>query len=156
MVERVEKIYPEFGDLPMCPYARKARLDGKVKMIWIGDGQDDGNCWTHIDNCDFKKTDVLILIADRKRWTWRGLYKMRVEMNRLFKNKNITVLEDHPDYRERVAGVSVTNGKYALLFAQRRDKLNRFAKILRTTSDYYENWSKKSYDDVVTWREDPQ
>lgn len=156
MVERVEKIYPEFGNMPMCPYARKARLDGKVKLLWISANEDDGNCWIHINNCDFKKTDVLILIADRKRWTWRELYKIRLDMNRIFNPQNITVLEDHPDYKESVAGVTVTNGRYALLFAQRRDKLNRFANILKNTSDYYKKWSSKSYDDVVTWREDPK
>jgi hypothetical protein len=156
IIERVEKVYPEFGDMPMCPYARQARLEGKIKMIEIRSNEDDGNCWTHIDNCDFDKNEVLILIADQKRWTWRQLYKMRVDMNRIFNAKNITVLEDHPGYRERVAGVTVTNGRYALLFAQRRDKLNRFAKILKKTSRYYDQWSEKAIADVVTWREDPE
>ena len=156
IVERVEKIYPEFGNMPMCPYARRARLSGKVKLLWISSNEDDGNCWTHIINCDFKKTDVLILIADRKRWTCQQLFNIRLEMNRVLNSKNITVLEDHPDWQETVAGVDVTNGRYALLFAQSRNKLNRFSQLLKNTSDYYKNWSTESYEDVVSWREDPK
>lgn len=153
----VEQPHPLLGDLPPCPYAQKARLENKVVMKWISDKEDDGNIFTHIANADFEKTDVLILITDRKRWTWRYTYKLRQELNSIFAKDDKVILEDHPDYGEKIGNVAMSNGRYCLLFAQKRSKLNRFAKILEKTTDYYNNWSKKNLDDVVTWRfEDPK
>lgn len=153
----VEKPHPFLGGLPPCPYAQKARLDGKVKMIWISPNEDDGNIFTHIANEDFNNTEVLILIADRKRWTWRYAYKLRCELNKTFSKDDKVMLEDHPDYGEKIGNINMSNGKYCLLFAQKKSKLNKFAKILEKTTDYYKNWTQKELADIVTWRfEDPK
>jgi len=153
----VEQPHPFLGDLPPCPYAQKARLDGKVRMVWISDKEDDGNIFTHIANEDFKKTDVLILITDRKRWTWRYAYKLRCELNRTFAKDDKVVLEDHPDYGEKIGKIDMSNGRYCLMFAQKLSKLNRFSKILEKTTNYYKNWTQKELADIVTWRfEDPK
>lgn len=148
----VEKPHPFLGGLPPCPYAQKARLDNKVVMKWIGENEDDGNVFIHIANETFKHTEVLILITDRKRWTWQYTYKLRCELNRLFDKDDKVVLEDHPDYGEKIGNIDMSNGRYALLFVQKRSKLNRFSKILEKTTDYYKNWSDKERDDIVTWR----
>jgi len=148
----VEKPHPFLGGLPPCPYAQKARLDNKVIMKWISDREDDGNVFIHIANETFKHTEVLILITDRKRWTWQYTYKLRCELNRLFDKDDKVVLEDHPDYGEKIGNIDMSNGRYALLFVQKRSKLNRFSKILEKTTDYYKNWSDKEKDDIVTWR----
>jgi len=148
----VEKPHPFLGGLPPCPYAQKARLDNKVVMKWIGKNEDDGNVFIHIANETFKHTEVLILITDRKRWTWRYTYKLRCELNRLFDKDDKVVLEDHPDYGEKIGNIDMSNGRYTLLFVQKRSKLNRFSKILEKTTDYYKNWSDEEKADIVTWR----
>ena len=153
----VEQPHPFLGGLPPCPYAQKARLDGKVKMIWVSNNEDDGNVFTHIAREDFKKIDVLILITDRKRWTWRYAYKLRCELNNIFAKDDKVMLEDHPDYGEKIGEIDMSNGRYCLMFAQKRSKLNRFSKILEKTTDYYKNWTQKELEDIVTWRfEDPK
>ena len=148
----VEQPHPFLGDLPPCPYAQKARLDNKVVMKWISSNEDDGNIFTHIRNENFENIDVLILITDRKRWTWQYTYKLRCELNRVFSKDDKVILEDHPDYREKIGNIVMSNGRYCLLFAQKKSKLNRFSKILSNTTDYYKNWSEKELNDVVTWR----
>ena len=95
---------------------------------------------------------MLIVIADLKRWTWREAYEIRCELNRTFHDNDIVVLEDHPDYGEKIGNVDMSNGRYCLLFAQRRSKLNHFADVLAETTDYYKNWTQAELDDIVTWR----
>jgi len=148
----VEKPHPFLGGLPPCPYAQKARLDSKVVMKWVSDSEDDGNFFTHIKNQSFKDVDVLILITSRKRWTWKYTYKLRCEMNKLFADDDKVVLEDHPDYNEKIGNIDMSNGRYCLLFVQKKSKLNKFSNILSKTTDYYKNWSEKEMDDIVTWR----
>ena len=157
MISFVEKPHPMLGDMPPCPYARQARLKGQVKMKWVSGAEPDSNCWTHIANTDFDKTEVLILITDRKRWSWKETYQIRCELNRTFHRDDIVVLEDHPDYDERIGEVHMSNGRYCLLLAQPKSKLNRFSEILRKTTDYYKHWTQKELDDIVTWRfQDPR
>ena len=66
--------------------------------------------------------------------------------------QDIVVLEDHPQTKESVKGVSLNNGRYILLLAQRLSKLNRFSDQLRNTK-YYDNWTKKHLHDVRDWRD---
>ena len=135
-----------------CPYARQARLDGKVEFKEITDMEPDSNIWVHIDQFDFDKKDVLVIIADAKRWKPHYTKKLAEQLNEAFKNKNVLVMEDHPRLIEKVKNVVLNQGKYTLLFCQSRTKLQKFEKRLRKT-DYYKNWSSK-YEEEVTgsWR----
>ena len=82
-----------------------------------------------------------------------GLYqKIAAQLNSVYMNKDIVVLEDHPKIKEVIKGVSLSNGRYILLLAQRLSKLNRFSKQL-TNTKYYKNWTKKHLADVVKWRD---
>ena len=152
MISFVEKPHPLLGDMPPCPYAQRARLENKVSMRWISQAEPDSNFWTHTENTDFNKTDVLILITDTDRWTCNEAYAVRCEMNHTFRRDDIVVLEDHPDYKEMIGSVSMSNGHYCLMFVQKKSKLNRFSNILKQTTDYYKNWTQAELDDVVTWR----
>jgi hypothetical protein len=105
MISFVEKPHPLLGDMPPCPYAQRARLENKVSMRWISQAEPDSNFWTHTENTDFNKTDVLILITDTDRWTCNEAYAVRCEMNHTFRRDDIVVLEDHPDYKEKIGKV---------------------------------------------------
>lgn len=151
MKEFVEVEHPVFAGLPPCPYARQARLQGRVRMIHMTSAEPDSNCWQHLEHADFDKIDALILILDPKRWTLKYTHDIVDQLNSIFMPKDVVVLEDHPKQKEIINGVVVNNGKYILLLCQRLSTLNKFSKILKTKG-YYDRWSKKDIDDVVTWR----
>jgi len=151
MKEFVEKEHPVFAGLPACPYARQARLSGRVRMIHMTSAEPDSNCWQHISNTDFDKTDALVLILDPKRWTLKYTHDVVDQLNSVFMPKDVVVLEDHPKQKEEIGGVIVNNGRYILLLCQRLSTLNRFSEILKKKG-YYDKWSKKNIADVVTWR----
>jgi len=151
MKEFVEKEHPVFAGLPPCPYARQARLQGRVHMIHMTSAEPDSNCWHHIERTDFDKTDALILILDPKRWTLKYTHDIVDQLNSVFMPRDVVVLEDHPRQKEEISGVIVNNGRYILLLCQRLSTLNRFSEVLKKKG-YYDQWSKKNIADVVTWR----
>jgi hypothetical protein len=147
----VEKDHPVFAGLPPCPYARQARLQGRVRMIHMTTAEPDSNCWQHIERADFDKTDALVLILNSKRWTLNYTHSIVDQLNSVFMPRDVVVLEDHPAQKEIISGVTVNNGKYILLLCQRLSTLNKFSNILKSRG-YYDKWSKKNIADVVTWR----
>jgi hypothetical protein len=151
MTEFVEQEHPVFPVLPACPYARQARLSGRVRMIHMTSAEPDSNCWQHISNTNFDKNDALVLILDPKRWTLKYTHDVVDQLNSVFMPRDVVVLEDHPRQKEEINGVIVNNGRYTLLLCQRLSTLNRFSEILKKKG-YYDQWSKKNIADVVTWR----
>jgi hypothetical protein len=151
MKEFVEQEHPVFAGLPACPYARQARLSGRVRMIHMTSAEPDSNCWQYISNTDFDKNDALVLILDPKRWTLKYTHDVVDQLNSVFMPRDVVVLEDHPKQKEEINGVIVNNGRYTLLLCQRLSTLNRFSEILKKKG-YYDQWSKKNIADVVTWR----
>ena len=150
--EFVETPHPMFADYPPCPYAKQARLDGKVDFRELTDAEPDSNIWTSIDHFDFDNKDVLVIIADAKRWTPHYTQKLAAQLNDAYAHRDLLVMEDHPKLVEKVRDVKLNHGKYTLLLVQSRVKLKKFADMLNKT-DYYRNWSTKYRESVTgTWR----
>lgn len=145
---------PVFGDLPPCPFARKAILDGKVEFRELDGAADYGTLYAHIYDFDFEQKDVLVLIAGAKQFTAKQTKKLAKDLNTYYMPRDVVVLEDHPDIEESIAGVKLNNGMQTLFLVQRLSKLNKFSDILKA-GPYYKNWPKKNLKDVVTWRKDP-
>jgi predicted nuclease of restriction endonuclease-like RecB superfamily len=150
--EFVEVPHPVFADYPPCPYAKQARLDGKVDFVELTDMEPDSNIWTSIDHFDFENKDVLVIIADAKRWTPHYTLKLAEQLNGTYQHRDLLIMEDHPKLKEQVKDVKLNQGKYTLLFVQSRVKLKKFEDILKKT-DYYHNWSTKYRESVTgNWR----
>jgi hypothetical protein len=147
----VTKPNPVFGNLPPCPFAQKAMVDQKVKFVELDGTVDYEQLCRHIGDCDFNEKDVLVLIAQPVWFTATQTQQLAEQLNNHFMDKDIVVLEDHPDIKESVKGVSLNNGEYILFLVQRLSKLNRFAKMLES-GPYYDNWSTSYLESVKGWR----
>ena len=143
---------PIFGDLPPCPFAQKAIVDGKVKFLELDAIGEFGTIFTHIWDFDFDKKDVLVLIAEPDQYTARETVAIADKLNRAFMPRDVVVLEDHPRIPERVKSAKMNNGHYILFLAQRLSKLNKFSKMLET-GPYYRNWSKSYLKEVKGFRD---
>jgi len=127
-----------FGNLPPCPYARKAWKDKKVSVLT--------DTFTHdYDKLASGELDVILIVL--KGATFESLL---VEKNSLQKNlgKGVVVLEDHPEQKEDVMGYNLNFGK-PVLFVQNRNKLNEARKYLNT-KDYYQNFDEEYKDDILS------
>ena len=145
---------PVFGDLPPCPYAQKAIIDGKVEFVELNATADWTTIYQLIWNTDFDEKDVLCVIVDPLQFTAQETVSIADVLNERFMPRDIVVLEDHPDIDERVKGVKLNNGHYTLFLAQRLSKLNKFAKMLES-GPYYQNWSRSYLESVKGFR-DPE
>ena len=150
--EFVTKPNPVFGDLPPCPFARKAMMDKKVEFVELPLSADWRTIYQHIWNFDFEDKDVLCMIADPKQFTAEETTGIAREMNERFMPRDVVILEDHPEIEEKVKQVRLNNGHYTLFLAQSLSKLNRFAKMLEL-GPYYKNWSKSYLKSVKGFRD---
>ena len=143
---------PVFGNLPPCPFAKKAMLDGKVEFVELNRAADWRSIYQLIWKTDFDDKDVLCMIADPRQFTAEETTSMARELNERFMPKDIVILEDHPEIDERVQEVKLNNGVYTLFLAQRLSKLNSFSKMLES-GPYYKNWSKEYLQEVKGFRD---
>lgn len=142
---------PVFGDLPPCPFAQKAMVDGKVKFIELDGLGEFGTIFTHVWDFDFDKKDVLVLIAEPDQYTVEQTVEIADMLNWAFMPRDVVILEDHPEIKESVKRVKLNNGEYILFLAQRLSKLNRYSEMLEK-GPYYKNWSKSYLRSVKGFR----
>ena len=143
---------PVFGDLPPCPYAQKAIIDGKVEFVELNATADWTTIYQLIWNTDFDEKDVLCVIVDPRQFTAQETVSIADVLNERFMPRDVVILEDHPDIYESVKGVKLNNGNYTLFLAQRLSKLNKFAKMLES-GPYYRNWSRSYLESVKGFRD---
>jgi len=153
---------PVFGDLPPCPFAQKAIVDGKVQFLELDGVGEFGTILTHIWDFDFDEKDVLdfdfdekdvlVIIAEPDQYTAKETVEIAHRLNRAFMPRDVVILEDHPRIPERVKTVKLNNGHYILFLAQRLSKLNRFSSMLEK-GPYYRNWSKTYLRSVKGFRD---
>ena len=143
---------PIFGDLPPCPFAQKAIVDGKVKFLELDGVADYNTLYGHIWDFDFDKKDVLVIIAEPDQYTAKETVEIAHKLNQAFMPRDVVILEDHPRIKEKVKKVKLNNGHYTLFLAQRLSKLNKFSKMLEA-GPYYNNWSKDYLESVKGFRE---
>ena len=66
-----------------------------------------------------------------------------------YKNEKFALLKDHPNERETVKDVILNNGKYAIIFVQRREELARARQELACTG-YYDNFDSAYKKEVLS------
>ena len=119
----------KFGNLPPCPYAKKAWVEGNVSVKMF----DDVQSFTPQD------WDKEVNIYVMNPWISSELLsEMAKNYNSMY--SDYLFLEEHHDLIEDVGGFVVNQGKLILLIVQDRKPLEEARKKLQETN-YYENWT---------------
>ena len=148
----VTKPNPVFGNLPPCPFARKAIVDNKVQFQEMIGTTDYATLYQTVFNFDWDTKDVLCMILPGDHFSAKETVEIARDLNSYFMPRDIVVLEDHPKISERVSSVKLNNGEFILFLAQSLSKLNHFSKVLES-GPYYKNWSKSYLQSVKGFRE---
>ena len=138
--ETISKPNKIFGNLPPCPYARKAWKDKKVKVTY-----DRAVLMEDYAKLKSGELDLIMIIQQDANVDELYEFKHYLENNL---GKDYVVLEDHPELKEEVGDMNLNFGK-PVLFVQNRDKLNEARKFLEST-DYYKNFEKEYKDDILS------
>ena len=141
----VEVPHPALGNWAPCPFARKARLAGTVRVV-VG-------------------TDPYFDLRNRSRdglgtaeveWDYATFHSSLDQANREFLLANdLLVLEDHPADPEIVNGISMNQGTYALALLQSLSKLNTAAEQMHHKG-FYESWPDQYLEQLFQHRTDPR
>lgn len=147
----VEQPHPKLNNWSPCPFARKARLDNKIK---IRRGRDP-----YADLMNFVKLepyDVVIFVYDATTISAQEFERQVYSVNKTFlTTRNLIALSDHPDSPEIVNDVSMNQGTYALIFIQDCEKLNQSAESL-AAKGYYQDWPEDYMQSLFSFRKDPR
>ena len=92
------------------------------------------------------------MIAEPDHFTATETEQLAHDLNGYYMDRDIVILEDHPEIDERVKDVKLNNGHYTLFLAQRLSKLNRYSKMLEK-GPYYQNWSRSYLRSVKGFRD---
>jgi hypothetical protein len=149
----VEKPNPLLNGWAPCPYARRARVDGRIR---IEVGTTPTQDLTRIAQEDFSQLDVVVLIYDPEIYDVDKLRKEWQEIQHsILDSKGLFVLEDHPSEVEQVRGVCMNQGTWALLFVQQLSKLEDAAKQL-AHKGFYHDWPEDYLSQLFEGRQDPR
>jgi hypothetical protein len=149
LVNFVEAPNPLLGDWAPCPYARAARIDNQIEIVFADSKELDVAVEQALPTLENK--DVIIICFDHTQIQSITVEKLVETINQNLMPRDYVILEDHPDRSELVNTVSMNFGKCGLLLVQKLSKLNTASNQLKQRG-YYDNWSSESLDYVVSWR----
>lgn len=138
------------GNWPPCPYARQARINNKIEIVYSPHDIIPATVEQHLSKLEDK--DVVIVYFDHTMIQSDALAELVKIYNESFLiPRNYVALEDHPNSVEYINGVQMNFGECGLLIVSKLDKLNEASDKLREKG-YYKHWSNEELDSVVTWR----
>ena len=150
MKDFVEKPHPSLGNWSPCPYARQARMNDKIDIVFA-----DPNYLQFVVREQTLKLDTyeaIIIAMNHKDIGPKQLAKSCNDWNsNWLMNEDYVLLEDHPETVEHVNGVHMNFGKCALVILQKLSKLNEASETL-ARKGYYDVWGDAEKNFVVDWR----
>ena len=147
----VEKPHPLLNGWAPCPYARKARVQGRFD-IRLGFSNPISDCaWQEMGNFD-----VIAYVYDADKFTDEAFNNLVDNLNDWhLKPRGMFALADHPAAVEEVNGVVMNQGTYAICFLQNLEKLNSHARML-AEKGFYDGWPEEYLHELFKGRQDPR
>lgn len=146
-------VYNEQLETIPCPFAKQALVRNQIVYRIAENISDlDDICELYKDPALWETKEVLVIGIEPQLI---GAMTLVDEVDRL--NKEVLIpagliaLEDHPDIKESISGVTMNQGKWSLILIQSKEKLNAASKILEKQG-YYSKWTTEQLNEIVTWR----
>ncbi|MBD1845141.1 hypothetical protein H6F89_17380 [Cyanobacteria bacterium FACHB-63] len=146
----LEQSHPVFGNLPICPFARQARLSQQIQFIVsafdrVSVTKANSEMMTAIDQ--FYQTPnlaVLMLIHPcPTAFSLSDFNQLLSELNDQLAFVGLVAFGGHPDDSFNVAGVFTRQDPFINLVVQSRTKLQAASAQLQKTQ-YYDRWSPEN------------
>ncbi len=157
ITERLSVNLKEFNDLPACPFAKQAWVEGKVLTCRL-----EANKYqitmpeyftAELENFTYhwpKGKEVIVLGTEPEHITPEQLSEVVENCNKGFlAERGYLALEDHPTDLETVSGYILNQGTWALVLLQPKKKILDARKILEK-KNYYKNWDPEYKESVLS------
>lgn len=149
MIQFLEIPNFKFNNFPICPFARQARIQNKIEIIFTEPNNFDSAINDSLPILNEK--DVVILCFDHNLIDPIDLERYVIKLNQSLMKQDFVILEDHPAQPEYINELKMNFGECGLLLIQKLNKLNEASALLKNKG-YYNYWSKENLDLVVNWR----
>lgn len=149
LTEFVEQNNSALNDWPPCPYARAARMSGLIDIVFADISDLSKVVQERLLTLNTK--DVVVVCFDHHNIDPVELQEWVASMNNMLMPRDYVILDDHPHAPEYVNGIKMNFGHCGLLVIQKLSELNIASDKLRSQG-YYNTWSSKALDQVVSWR----
>jgi len=130
-----------FDNLPPCPYAKKAWLDGNVE---VKEFQSFASMRKDLD--EWNKEVVIYLFQYTTLPRCGELEALSSKFNEQY--PDFLFLEESPDLVEDVGGVIVNQGDLCMMIVQKRKELEEAREELKKTG-YYDNWTEEMKERIM-------
>ena len=155
----IEKPNEYLGDVPVCPYAAKARQDNALKILEV---YDHNNLIDKIvegtELAKDPKTDIIIVGCSDIQITVEELNILIHGYNVVFVPQDIYLMASHPYDDEEDEPVEFLetedwepDNDFLMVLIQNYDKLERASDMMRKKG-YYDKWPLDYYDGTVNKR----
>ncbi len=130
-----------FDNLPPCPYAKRAWLDGNVEVKEFDSFQS-----MRKDLAEWDKEVIIYLFQSAVLPRCNELEILAASFNEQY--PDFLFLEESPDLVEDVGGVIVNQGELCMMIVQKRKEVEEARKELQKTG-YYDNWSSEMKERII-------
>ena len=130
-----------FDNLPPCPYAKKAWLDGNVE---VKEFQSFASMRKDLD--EWNKEVVIYLFQYTTLPRCGELEALSSKFNEQY--PDFLFLEESPDLVEDVGGVIVNQGDLCMMIVQKRKEVEEAREELKKTG-YYGNWTEEMKERIM-------
>lgn len=148
IIDFVEQPRPELGNLPVCPFARKARLERRVGFKVLNLTYEN---ILALAPTFLKETEesVLICIHPRKNGlSYKDVHKLVDALNRELRNANVEALGGHPEDPFNIEGLYTRREPYPNIQMIRLD-VGEESYLKLKDSGYYDLWTEQHFRQVV-------
>lgn len=142
----IEQPHPAFGGLPICPFARKARLAGRISYQIYAFGTtavaEDATLLRMIEDfCQSGQLDLMLVIHPiYDALTLQQVQAFTAALNHHLAERQLIVFDGHPLDEFQIQGVYTRQAPLIHLTVQTHQSVQQAADLLRRTA-YYDSWS---------------
>jgi hypothetical protein len=146
MTEFVELPHPIFSDLPICPFAKKARLANQILFKierFSAQTEFDGDSTIIKSIHEFYNSDfeiMLVINPEKTAITAPQIKELVAQLNNHISELGLLAFAGHPEEDFNIDGLHTRRMPYPSLSVQLNSKLKAAADSLEKT-EYYKNWT---------------
>lgn len=139
-----------FGGMPICPFARKARLANKflykVCKFSKSDLQPNSELLMLIQN--FAQQDhyelLLVIHPEPEAFDVQAIHEFTNSINQLIVSLDLLAFDGHPKDDFNIQGVHTRKAPYIHFTVQLQSRVKQASELLQKTS-YYQNWTHQHF-----------
>ena len=145
----LEQPHPIFGGLPICPFAKRARLQNKIlyKVLTLEAAKVASNADLMQAIAEFQSSDryevMLIISPDPTALSATQVAQLVANLNQILAPMKLAAFGGHPADDFNIQGVRTRQEPYINLTVQSIDSLASASRQLQETN-YYQNWSPEN------------